>query len=367
MNRMLQVVSLLVGLAFLAASCATSARVTRENGTITAELKRIDDAAYICAPAAYGQALAEMYGADTEARLGNTLKSNAHLERAWARLAEVKHQVLLPNGTPREGCEEDLDGDGILNSRDHCPKEAEDCDGDQDEDGCPEFDKDADGIRDEADRCPEMAEDMDGFDDADGCPELDNDLDGIMDAQDQCPNQAEDFDGFDDENGCPDLDNDGDGLPDAGDKCPNQAEDMDGDQDDDGCPDLYKNIVVEDKKIQLKQKIFFATNGAKIMARSFELLDEVAQALIEHNELKVRIEGHTDDKGNDKYNLKLSNERAKSVRQYMITKGVPAERMVAIGYGETKPIMENTSEEGREVNRRVEFNIIEEPPAPAAQ
>ncbi len=133
----------------------------------------------------------------------------------------------------------DRDGDGILDDQDQCPTAAEDKDGFQDSDGCPDPDNDGDGILDVNDKCPDQAEDMDGFEDTDGCPEADNDKDGIPDDVDHCPNQPETKNGYKDEDGCPDeADQDGDGIPDARDKCPTEAEDTDGFEDEDGCPDL---------------------------------------------------------------------------------------------------------------------------------
>ncbi len=132
---------------------------------------------------------------------------------------------------------DDADDDGIEDKKDKCPNEAEDIDGFQDEDGCPDPDNDNDGIPDEDDMCPNEPEDMDGFKDEDGCPEPDNDGDGILDAQDACPTEPEDMDGFKDEDGCPDPDNDGDGILDGDDKCPNEKEDFDEFEDDDGCPE----------------------------------------------------------------------------------------------------------------------------------
>jgi hypothetical protein len=133
----------------------------------------------------------------------------------------------------------DRDGDGIPDDVDQCPTAAEDFDGFQDSDGCPDPDNDGDGILDVNDKCPDQAEDFDGFEDQDGCPDLDNDKDGIPDDVDHCPNQPETKNGYKDEDGCPDeADQDGDGIPDARDKCPTEAEDTDGFEDEDGCPDL---------------------------------------------------------------------------------------------------------------------------------
>jgi len=136
----------------------------------------------------------------------------------------------------------DLDGDGILDRDDKCPTVAEDRDGFQDEDGCPDPDNDGDGILDSKDKCRDAAEDFDGFQDEDGCPDLDDDGDGVPDAEDKCRNEPEDRDNFQDDDGCPDPDNDGDGLLDAQDKCPNAAEDKDGFRDEDGCPDPDNDV-----------------------------------------------------------------------------------------------------------------------------
>lgn len=95
-------------------------------------------------------------------------------------------------------------------------------------------DSDGDGLSDVDDRCPDAAEDRDGFEDDDGCPEPDNDGDGILDLNDRCPNNAEDRDGFEDEDGCPDPDNDKDGLLDTQDRCPNEP----GPPSNGGCPAL---------------------------------------------------------------------------------------------------------------------------------
>jgi hypothetical protein len=139
-----------------------------------------------------------------------------------------------------DGCPDlDNDGDGILDMDDDCPDAAEDRDGFADLDGCPDLDNDEDGIPDLRDACPDQAEDLDGHRDSDGCPDefIDKDGDGVPDDEDLCPNSAEDLDGFEDTDGCPDPDNDLDGISDLQDKCPNEAEDYDGDRDDDGCPD----------------------------------------------------------------------------------------------------------------------------------
>jgi OmpA-OmpF porin, OOP family len=133
----------------------------------------------------------------------------------------------------------DRDDDGIVDNADQCPTVAEDVDGYEDSDGCPDADNDLDTIPDSADKCPNEAEDPDGFEDIDGCPERDNDKDGVPDEQDRCPSKAETKNGYKDEDGCPDEpDRDEDGIPDTKDKCPEVAEDTDGFEDLDGCPEV---------------------------------------------------------------------------------------------------------------------------------
>lgn len=141
---------------------------------------------------------------------------------------------LMYSAEPR-----DRDGDGILDENDSCPTVAEDRDGFEDSDGCPDPDNDGDRFLDDGDKCPNEAEDMDGFEDSDGCPDLDDDKDGVPDERDACRDKPETKNGFKDDDGCPDaVDNDADGVPDDADKCPNEPEDTDGFEDTDGCPDV---------------------------------------------------------------------------------------------------------------------------------
>jgi hypothetical protein len=149
----------------------------------------------------------------------------------------------------------DQDADGILDAADKCPLEAEDKDGFEDADGCPDVDDDADGIADNSDKCPRIAEDRDGYEDSDGCPELDNDKDGIADAQDKCPNVSEDIDNFEDTDGCPDPDNDKDGILDVDDLCPSSPETKNGFEDGDGCPDVAPAPKVDPPKVVEPPKV----------------------------------------------------------------------------------------------------------------
>jgi OOP family OmpA-OmpF porin len=328
--------------------------------------KARDSGAYKCAPEELARAESHTAFAELELDEGDYYRAKQELEVADENANEAVRKSPRDKCAPQVAIVEqprqltvtklDSDGDGILDEVDECPKEPEDFDGFKDKDGCPDPDNDQDGILDAQDQCPIVAEDIDKFQDEDGCPDDDNDQDGLADAIDQCPNDAEDKDGFEDDDGCPDKDNDGDGVvdyPTPDDKCPNEAA-----RTPDGCPQKYQLIVVTKDKIELKQTIYFAYRKADIKPVSFPLLDEVAQAMADNPAIKVRIEGHTDSKGPDSFNLKLSQKRAESVRAYLIKKGVAADRMEPKGFGETVPIADNRTQEGRDQNRRVEFVIV---------
>ena len=244
-------------------------------------------------------------------------------------------------GAAKAKVAKDSDGDGIADTEDTCPKQPEDVDGFDDSDGCPDLDNDQDGLRDDVDKCPNQTEDLDGFQDADGCPDKDNDGDGVPDIKDRCPNQPEDLDGFKDQDGCPDKDNDGDGIADAEDRCPDEP----GTAANNGCPAAAVGPTITATKIEMHEKIFFDRGKA-------DLLKQNPQVKL------IRIEGHTDSRGNPKRNLLLSQRRAEAVRQYLISKGVAPDRLQAVGYGDTRPIAPNDTRKGRAANRRVEFIIV---------
>jgi OmpA-OmpF porin, OOP family len=261
-----------------------------------------------------------------------------------------------------DGCPEpDNDRDGILDVDDQCPLIPEDKDGFQDEDGCPEGDKndrDGDGILDNVDKCPDDPEDFDQFEDVDGCPDPDNDQDGILDVDDLCPNDPEDKDGFEDEDGCPDLDNDKDRILDKDDKCPNEPETYNGLDDEDGCPDRGR-VVVTDTAIEILDMVYFEYNKAIIKSQSFPILDAVAATLQGNPSIAlIEVQGHTDERGDDAYNLDLSDRRAHAVEKYLADKGVDAKRLSAQGYGETQPIDRLHNEAAWAKNRRVAFLIL---------
>jgi len=261
-----------------------------------------------------------------------------------------------------DGCPDpDNDRDGILDIDDACPLVPEDHDGDEDEDGCPEGaigDRDGDGIADDVDKCPDEPEDRDGFQDEDGCPDPDNDRDGILDVDDACPNDPEDRDGFQDEDGCPDPDNDRDRILDVQDQCPNEPETYNGFKDEDGCPDKG-SVIIENNAIIILEKIYFETDSAEILPRSFPIVDAVAATIQGNPELlKVEIQGHADERATDAYNLRLTAARAASVRAALVKRGVDGKRLRSAGYGERCPVDPGHEESAWEKNRRVEFKII---------
>ncbi len=214
-------------------------------------------------------------------------------------------------------------------------------------------DSDGDGIADSEDQCPNQPEDFDGYQDTDGCPDVDNDGDGILDVNDQCPNQPEDFDGYQDTDGCPDLDNDGDGILDKDDKCPNEAETFNGYEDSDGCPDeapIYFPMA----------HINFKFGTAEISgADPIPVLDEVIKIMKDHPDIRVEIQGHTDNIGSDDSNMKLSERRADAVKTYLVNHGIEASRLETRGFGEARPIDTNDTDLGRARNRRIEFVVIQ--------
>jgi len=276
-----------------------------------------------------------------------------------------------------------------------------------------EKDTDGDGIPDKIDGDPTHAEDFDGFEDQDGIPDLDNDKDGVPDKFDGAPNEPEDIDGFEDEDGIPDLDNDNDGILDKDDKCPNQPETVNGYQDEDGCPDEVpvkaaevmpkpapvpppapvkpapapapvppppptpapapvkvaeeemetETMTMADIKKEIEKQINiipmnFATNGYVLRPEHKAHLDNVAKILKDNPNIEIEVQGHTDITGPRAYNETLSLQRARSVRDYLVSRAIATKRMTPKGYAFDVPIASNDTPEGRLANRRVVFFIV---------
>nr|WP_297788412.1 OmpA family protein [uncultured Allomuricauda sp.] len=233
------------------------------------------------------------------------------------------------------GCP-DSDGDGIEDAKDSCPNEA----GSKEMNGCP--DSDGDGVADKDDACPSTP----GLPALAGCPDADGD--GIADKDDECPNEA----GPAENNGCPWPDSDGDGVLDKDDQCPEIA----GTVANNGCPEVTEEV--QKQLNDYARTILFDTGKSSIKAESTSVMVDIIQILNEYPNAKFTVEGHTDSVGSESLNQKLSEERANSVRDFLIDKGIDASRLTAIGYGEAKPIATNNTRAGRAQNRRVEINLV---------
>ena len=205
----------------------------------------------------------------------------------------------------------------------------------------PPADSDGDGVVDPKDECPDTPKGC--IVDARGCP-LDGDGDGVCDGIDQCPETPKGC--IVDVRGCP-LDSDGDGVCDGIDQCPDTPKGVRR-LDEKGCSPI--SVV----------GIHFDFDKATIHPSSYPELDEFVAFLKENPKLPVEIQGHTDSRGKADYNQKLSERRAEAVRDYFISKGIPASQMITKGYGMTRPIADNATEEGRAMNRRIEYWRISE-------
>jgi OOP family OmpA-OmpF porin len=246
----------------------------------------------------------------------------------------------------------DSDGDGFFDTQDACiavPGVAPN--------GCPAAvapppDADKDGIPDATDPCPNEAEDGAQPAPTDGCPNKDLDGDGFLNDVDKCPNEkgiAPD--------GCPVHDKDADGVADEVDKCPDQPETKNGFQDADGCPDELPKEVA--KFAGVIKGIQFDFGKATIRKESNRVLDDAVKVLTQYPDLRIMISGHTDNVGEAQKNLQLSQERADSVKAYLVSKGVAADRVETRGAGPNEPVADNATDKGRQENRRIEFKLLQ--------
>ena len=236
------------------------------------------------------------------------------------------------------GCELDSDNDGVVDSKDKCPETPAGTK--VNETGC-ELDSDNDGVADSQDKCPETP--AGAKVNETGC-ELDSDNDGVVDSKDNCPNPA--AGSKVDETGC-EPDGDADGVSDATDLCPNSKAGAKVDAT--GCS-KEATITLEG--------VTFETGSAQLTPDSLNVLDRVASSLKTNSGLRVEVAGHTDSSGNDMLNQELSQSRAEAVVDYLVSTGIARDRLEAKGYGETKPIAENSTAQGRAKNRRVELKRL---------
>jgi OmpA-OmpF porin, OOP family len=296
-----------------------------ENDVAAARKQRADQ----CAPRDLATAESNLRFAQLELEQGNGGRAGEHLAIAQraARAAIDGSQrcgavtVLIREQPKAPGAKvgmTDSDGDGVGDVDDFCP----DVPGSTENHGCPlSGDRDSDKIADDIDRCPDQAGPQDNF----GCPWPDRDRDRVADKDDRCPDE------------------------------PGPAASA-------GCPRKQTLVIVRKDRIELKQQIHFSPNRARILKDSFPVLRQVARALKDAPGVSVRVEGHTDDIGSLERNMKLSQERADAVKEFLVRQGVGRSRMAAEGFGPTRPIAPNTTKAGRAANRRVEFRI-EEPSA----
>ena len=233
------------------------------------------------------------------------------------------------------GCP-DADGDGITDAEDACP----DVFGLKEFNGCP--DTDGDGIADKDDECPEVA----GKPELKGCPDADND--GIADKDDKCPQQA----GPKENNGCPWPDTDRDGVLDKDDECPEEA----GPASNKGCPEVTQEVQTQLNSFA--KTILFDVGKSTIRPESATVLNNIVNVLNKYKNSKFSVEGYTDTSGNKDKNQRLSEDRAYSVKAYLVDKGINPARLSAKGFGPEKPIASNKTKKGRELNRRVEINLV---------
>jgi OOP family OmpA-OmpF porin len=238
----------------------------------------------------------------------------------------------------------DRDDDGILDDDDKCI----DVPGVPEYDGCPIPDTDGDGILDPDDKCV----DIPGVPEYEGCPIPDTDGDGVFDPDDKCVDEP----GVPEYDGCPIPDTDGDGILDPDDKCVNEPETVNQFQDEDGCPDEIPEAVKQFTGVI--EGIYFDVAKATIKSKSAPKLDKAVSVLKEYPDLRIEISGHTDDRGNDDYNMELSARRADAVKQYMVDAGVDGSRIKTRGAGELEPRESNRTKAGRSKNRRIEFKLL---------
>ncbi len=350
---------------------------------------RVANNVYLTAATEYRMSLDEMKDSEVYSFTNHMV----HSIGIGIQLGDAEETPPPPPPVIEEEEPSDTDGDGIVDTEDDCPEEA----GLAKFSGCP--DTDGDDIVDSEDECPEVA----GIAAFNGCPDSDND--GVADNVDECPTEAgpssnngcpvpevkdKDNDGVeDDKDACPDTpgmaafggcpDTDGDGVADKNDKCPSVpglktlggCPDKDGDGVEDRldkCPStkgLISNSGCPEIKQEDKQTLNFATQGIEfetgsstIKTSSYSILDQVASVMAKYPSHRMSISGYTDSVGADASNLKLSEKRAKACFDYLVKKGVSSTRMSHAGYGEANPIADNGTKEGRQKNRRVEFNIF---------
>jgi len=260
-------------------------------------------------------------------------------------MVEFVKEVFLTTDTGSErdiDSGKDSDGDGIYDEYDKCPDTPAGVE--VDGFGCPEVrqtDSDGDGVYDEYDKCPDTPAgvEVDGY----GCPEVrqtDSDGDGVYDEYDKCPDTPAGIkvDGY----GCPEVskkDSDGDGVYDNSDEC----------------SDTPSGAIVDDRGCWVVKGVQFDYKKWDVKPQFNSNLDNIENILKKNPDLKIKIEGHTDDIGSMDYNLGLSDKRAQAIKDYLVDKGIDPLRITTTGVGYAQPIADNDTPEGRALNRRAEI------------
>jgi type IX secretion system PorP/SprF family membrane protein len=324
-------------------------------------LYRTEDAIAAMAGFSAGKLFEAAYAYDftsSDLRLVSSGTHELSLVFRWGRYSDKDNDGIsdqndlcpdLPGTKDKQGCpdnpvsdfnSDDIDGDGIPNPLDFCPELA----GHPDNHGCPSGDRDGDGIPDISDDCPGIV----GVSSNNGCPINDRDADGIIDQFDQCPDVAGTFVN----RGCPDTDTDKDGTPDASDKCPATF----GPSTNNGCP----VVTMEESQILefAIRNLLFENGQVTIQETSKPYLIQLADLMKTRTDWRLRITGHADNKGADRTNLLLSKDRAEAVFNVLLSQGVRRQQLIIDYAGASKPSADNSSEAGRQLNRRVELEFV---------
>ena len=316
---------------FALAGCGSAAAVGAEVAAVQMRLERVlGDGAYDCAPRELALARAHLAFARSDRDRGELGPAREQLRLAGLNARAAERLSPRTRCAPASGVAEPIPAP----VRGTGP------------------DRDGDGVSDDSDRCPGQAEDVDGFEDQEGCPEADNDLDGVLNGLDQCPLEPEDVDGQLDKDGCPDVDADSDGVQDGLDRCPVEP----GAAANQGCPRVrYRGLELTPNAVRVLEPVLFEEGTATLRAVSTAVLDALVELLHEHPSVRLEVQGHTDSQGDDAANLALSETRAQAVVRYLVDHGVEGTRLTPKGYGETRPMESNRTSQGREINRRIEL------------
>jgi len=277
----------------------------------------------------------------------------AKLTHTFPNEGKTSHNILATAGVQFSFgfSSKDSDGDGIRDKDDHCPDTP--AGAVVNVAGCPE-DSDNDGVFDGIDQCPDTP--AGATVDAYGCP-TDSDGDGVLDGLDKCPNTP--IGAKVDVDGCP-TDSDGDGVYDGIDQCPDTPAHLEVDEF--GCPIITSATEMEllDTGRISTSQIVFTLGSAELASTDNEVLDEIGETLSNWPELMIEIGGYTDSSGSEELNQKLSEQRAQGALDYLVAKypDIDPNQFTVVGYGESNPIADNSTREGRALNRRVEFKVL---------